>query len=125
MAEIIIRKRVNLDFLGERYSESYLEFKSIAVRAFPKMIKSLEEADKNDEDAQLQAMLKVLEDHFVEGIFDKQKVDKPDIGEFDNSTIVKCFEVLTGQDLSEYATDPKENSKSKTISSTEAEVATT
>lgn len=123
MAEIIIRKRVNLDFLGERYSESYLEFKSIAVRNFPKMIKTLDEADKGDDDAQLKAMLKVLEDHFVEGIFDKQKVEKTDIGDFDNDTIIRAFEALTGQDLSEGAVDPKGDSESKTISSTAAEAA--
>lgn len=123
MAEIIIRRRVNLDFLGERYVESYLEFKSIAVRAFPNIIKSLDEADKDDEDAQLKAMLKVLEDHFVEGIFDKQKVNKEDVGEFDNATIIKCFEMLTGQDLSPESSDPKDDSKSKTTSSTEVATA--
>lgn len=125
MAEIIIRKRVSLDFLGDRYVESYLEFKSIAVRAFPKIIESLKKAEGGDDNAKLEAMLKVLEDHFVEGIFDKQKVNKEDVGQFDNSTIVRCFEALTGQDLSEVASDPKGDSKSKTTSSTEAEAVQT
>lgn len=121
MAEIIIEKKVTLEFLGEKYKDSYLVFKSIAVRNFPKLVKSLNDADKSGtEQAQIDAMLEVLESHFVSGLFDGQKVAKEDIGQFDQPTITRAFEVLTGQDFTvEVPLDPKDETTSTTPSGTD------
>lgn len=123
MAEIIIEKRVTLEFLGEKYKDSYLVFKSIAVRNFPKLVKNLNDADKSGtEQAQIDAMLEVLESHFVSGLFDGQKVAKEDIGEFDQATITRAFEVLTGQDFTaEVPFDPKDETTLTTPSGTDSQ----
>lgn len=125
MAEIIIKKRVDLGFLGNEYESSYLVFKSIAVRDYPKVMSDLEKIDKNNEatlEDKLNGMLKVLEDHFVEGLFDGQKVDKSDIGQFNPEVIRSSFEKLTGQDItSEVPIDPKEKSQSSTSSTTKVD----
>lgn len=110
MAEIIIKKRVDLGYLGEDYKDSYLTFKSIAVRDFPAVIKKLDSVGDDDSlEKKLKTMLSVLEEHYVEGIYDKQKVEKEDIGKFDQETILRAFEKLTGQDITkEVPIDPKD-----------------
>lgn len=116
MAEIIIKKKVTLEFLGEDYEDSYLVFRSISIQEFPALMKKVEAAS-DDNVKSLSAMIDMLQDHFVEGIFDKQKVSQDDLGKFDAETIIKCFELLTGQ------ADPKDNSESTTTSTTEADTA--
>jgi len=92
---IIIRKRINLDFLGERYKDSYLEFKSIPIKDYEAMIGVI---DKNPEGKKLIVyMLELLKKYFLEGKFEGQDVTADDLGEFDQETAVTIFEELTGQ----------------------------
>lgn len=99
MADIIIKKKITLDFLGEDYKGDYLVFKAIPVSEYEKI---LEEQPDDNKDA-TRAMIAILEDKFIEGRFQEQDVEKKDMGKFDGSTVAKCFALLTGQDI-----DPKE-----------------
>lgn len=109
MAEIIIKKRVDLDFLGKDYEDSYLDFRSISVQEYPKLMKKVE-ATGDDNSESFKVIMDILKEQFVDGIFNKQKVDKEDMGKFDAETVLKCFEALTGQVAQDGVTsiDPKE-----------------
>jgi len=96
MADIVIRKRVNLEFLGEDYKEDFLVFKAMPVSEFEDILPELEKERKGKESVQF--IKSILKDHFIEGIFDKQKVDKEDLDKFDIDTLTKCFGIFTGQD---------------------------
>lgn len=93
MANIVIKKRVNLDFLGDEYKNDYLVFKAIAVSKY----KDLVDGRPEEDNLQYEYVLKVLADNFIEGKFQDQDVDKKDLAEFDGETTLNCFARLTGQ----------------------------
>jgi len=98
MANIIIKKRVDLNFLGEVHKEDFLVFKSLPVKKYKELVDG-----RPDEDSeQYDYVLSVLVDNFLNGKFQSEDVDKKDLADFDGETILKCFARLTGQDL-----DPK------------------
>jgi len=100
MANIEITKRVDLEFLGERYKGSHIVFKSIAVSEYDKYIKKSEEI-KNDNSLATSLLLDTLKDRFVSGEFvvegDKQTLEAKDIEQLDINTVITCFQELTGQ----------------------------
>lgn len=98
MADIVIKKRLSLEFLGEDYKADYLVFKAIPISEYEKIISK--QPDDNAEATRY--IIKILEDKFVEGRFQEQDVVKGDLGKFDGYTVTKCFSLLTGQEL-----DPK------------------
>lgn len=122
MADIIIRKKVTLEFLGEAYKDSFVTFRSIPVGEFNDLIKKIETV--NDEDS-LPEIIKILEKYFVEGLFEGQKLSKDDVKQFDGETVLKCFETLTGQKTveGERQLDPLSETESTNTSSTEADTA--
>lgn len=99
MADIVIKRKITLEFLGDDYKADYLVFKAIPINEYEKLMEA--QSDDNKEAAKF--LLKTLEEKFIEGRFQEQDVDAKDIGKFDGSTVVKCFSLLTGQDI-----DPKE-----------------
>lgn len=122
MAEIIIKKKVTLEFLGEEYKDSYLTFKSIPIGEYEELIAKV---DKVEEDKSMSEIMRILENYFVEGLFDGQKVNKEDVSQFDGETILKCFEALTGQKTveGERQLDPLSESESTSLSTTEVDTA--
>jgi predicted RNA-binding Zn ribbon-like protein len=99
MADIVIKRKIPLGFLGEEYKEDYLVFSAIPMNEYEKLM----DVQSEDSKQATKIILKTLQDKFVEGRFQGQKVETEDIGKFDGTTVVKCFAVLTGQDI-----DPKE-----------------
>ena len=122
MAEIIIKKKVTLEFLGEEYKDSYVTFRSIPVGEYDELVKQIDGVEK---DKSLSEIIKILENYFVEGLFDGQKVAKEDIKQFDGETVLKCFETLTGQKTveGERQLDPLSESVSTSTSTTEVDTA--
>lgn len=121
MADIKIKKRLTLEFLGDEYKDSYIVFASIPVVEYAEMSKKMLGVENDNEKATL-VMLELLEDKFVEGIFDGQKLTKEDIKQFDGETVLRCFETLTGQVVDEdgnQSIDPKLESESLSQSKTE------
>jgi len=102
MADIVIRKKIELGFLGEEYKESFLVFRCIAINDYSDLMKRVETVE-GDNEKSLKEVISILQDYFIEGIFDKQKVDKEDLGQFDQETLMKSFQALTGQ-----IADPKD-----------------
>lgn len=104
---IVIKKRVDLDFLGEDYKEAYLVFQSIPAGDFDNVIKELDSVEGNKDGAgSITFILKVLKDYFIVGKFPDdnglQDVSKEDLDGLDPSTLTKCFQVFTGTEI-----DPK------------------
>lgn len=99
MANIVIKKRVNLDFLGDEYKDDYLVFKSIPVGEYKKLTANI---PKENDGSQVDFIVDILKDNFLEGSFQNEVVTKENIEEFDAETALECFKKLTGQD-----TDPK------------------
>ena len=122
MAEIIIKKKVTLEFLGDEYKDSYITFKSIPIGEYEDLISKV---DKVEESKSMSEIMKILETYFVEGLFDGQKLAKEDVNQFDGETILKCFETLTGQKTveGERQLDPKSENESTKPSTTEADTA--
>lgn len=119
MADIIIKKKVTLEFLGDDYKDSFVTFRSIPVGEFNELIKGLETVNDNES---LPEIINILEKYFVEGLFDGQKLSEDDIKQFDGETIIKCFETLTGQKTveGERQLDPLSETESTSTSTTEA-----
>lgn len=99
MAEIVIKRKLTLEFLGEEYKESYLTFRAVPLVEFEDFGQKLE---GTEDSKALKEMLKFLKDHFTDGIFEGQKLEANDLEQFDAETIIRCFKKLRG-DL-----DPKD-----------------
>lgn len=100
MANIVIKKRVGLEFLGKDYADSYLEFKSMSIAEYEKLIGDLENVDNVQS---VKKTLEILKSHFLDGKFQGEVVKAEDLEQFDVQTLVTCLEYFTGQ-----KTDPKE-----------------
>ena len=125
MANILIKRKVTLDFLGEEYKDSYLVFKAVPVVAYNDLIARIDSVSGNQES--MAEIIKILEEYFVDGVFNNEKVLKEDIKQFDGDTMLRCFETLTGQTKNESGgleLDPKDVPSSTTTSTTEAVTAT-
>ncbi len=99
MANIVIKKKVSLDFLGKEYEQSYLTFRSMSIAEYEVLLKSLEGVDNSKS---IKLTLEILKTHFIEGEFLAEKVEAADLDQFDVQTLVACLEYFTGQ-----KTDPK------------------
>lgn len=95
MAKIVIKKRVELGFLGEEHKQDYLLFKAIPVGEFKNII---EQRPETEDASQIDFIIDVLEGKFIEGKFLGEDVTKDNIKEFDAESIITCFTRLTGQD---------------------------
>lgn len=124
MANILIKRKVTLDFLGEEYKDSYLVFKAVPVVAYNDLVARIDSVSGNQES--MAEIIKILEEYFVDGVFNNEKVLKEDIKQFDGDTMLRCFETLTGQTKNESGgleLDPKDVPSSTTTSTTEADIA--
>lgn len=108
---IVIRKRVQLDFLGSRYKDSYLEFKSIPLKDYSNIIDEVTKAG-DDGKKGIEFMVKTLQDYFLEGKFEGINVTREEIPDLDQETAITVFEQLTGQ------LNPKAEGPSTTSSTT-------
>lgn len=101
MAKIIIKKRINLDFLGKDYEGGFVEFKSLTVRDIQdKLDKINSVADDNKKSTEL--MVNLLKECFLNGKFvnegNTEDINREDLDDFDIRSTIKFFGVLTGQD---------------------------
>ena len=96
MAKIIIEKTIKLDFLGEKHKDDFLVFKSMPLREYEKILPKLELAGEDGKKA-LPIIKEILEQNFVSGKFQNEDVTKEDLVDFDLETLVRAFELFTGQ----------------------------
>lgn len=95
MAKIVIKKRLELGFLGEEHKDDYLIFKAIPVGEFKKI---LEDRPDAEDVGQVEFIVDILQSKFLEGSFLGEEVAKEDLSEFDAESIITFFSRLTGQD---------------------------
>lgn len=95
--KIVIKKQISLEFLGEAYKDSYLTFRTMPLREYEAILPAIEEIQEDGKKS-IALIKKVLEDHFIDGKFDGQDVVKEDLQDFDLNTLMKCFQIFTGQD---------------------------
>ncbi len=102
MTNIVIKKRVSLDFLGDEYKEAYITLKAVPVSQYEDLIPELDKL-VNKRLAMIKLIIEVLKERFIEGKFpvDGGLVDisKEDIDAFDEATIAELFGYITGQAL--------------------------
>lgn len=96
MATIVIKKTVNLGFLGEEYKESSLTFKSIPIKDYDKIIEEVEKFSGDNKKA-LNYIRTVVPQYFLEGSFQGEAVSKEDLDQFDQETYLQIFQRITGQ----------------------------
>lgn len=113
---IVIKKRVELDFLGEDYKGAFLVFQSIPVADLEKVTAEVKKAEAKGESTTT-AILDMLKSYYISGQFpeDGELKDqtKEDLDGLDPETTIACFKAFTGQKL-----DPKVETPSMTISPT-------
>jgi len=101
MANIVIKKRISLDYLGEEYAKGYIDFKSISIREVEAKIDELEAVGEDNKQA-LKIMIELLEKQFITGQFfineKSEEITKEDIKDFDVNSIMKFFGVLSGKE---------------------------
>jgi len=100
MGKIEIKKKIQLDFLGEDYKEAYLEFRAIPLKEYEVYTKQLQN-EKDDSVAGLM-VIDILDKQFMGGEFPDEKgemfkVEKDQLKDFDIETAIKVFQALTGQ----------------------------
>lgn len=99
---IVIKKKIDLDFLGEDYKDASLTFQAIPLKDFDEIVLKIDEAQKNNGSVKL--ILATLKEYFLEGIFPGiEKVTADDLDGLDPGSVVRCFQILTGQEF-----DPKD-----------------
>ena len=114
---IVIKKRVSLDFLGEDYKDAYLVFQSIPAGDFDELLPQLKNPKEGDDNSS-KLLLDLLKKYFIKGEFpdDDGKlstVESDDLTGLDLTSLVKCFQLFTGQEL-----DPKVETPLTSISAT-------
>lgn len=111
---LVIKKRVDLDFLGEDFKDTFVTFKSIPAKDLPEIVKLTKEAEESVD--AIPHILKLLKKYFLDGEHEGEAVKAEDLDELDAETLVKCFEIITGQ-----SADPKADGQSTNTSSTDTE----
>lgn len=110
MANVIIKKRVALGFLGEDYTEGYLVFKAPGIDEIAEVEAKADKLDQEDTQKSLDFLKSFLAGRLLGGEFpnveEENKLEeftKDDIGKLDGGTIITVFQVLGGG----IASDPK------------------
>jgi hypothetical protein len=116
---LVIKKRVDLDFLGEEYKEAYLVFRSIPLEDYKDVIQDIKKLEEGDNSAYLDKVNEYLQKYFLSGEFPNdagklEPVIKEDLVGLDGGSTVTCFERMTGSSF-----DPKSKAPLTSISSTE------
>lgn len=104
MGKIVIKKKISLDFLGTDYAEGYLEFSSIPLKEYEEYTKQINDVKDNDS-AAAQMIIDILDKNFIGGKFPGEDgklfdVEKDQLKEFDITTAITVFKILSGQELS-------------------------
>ncbi len=105
MSKIVIRKRVDLYFLGEECKGAYIDFRSVPVGDYDKLIDDIKSSEGDDKKAN-GVILKILKNYYLGGKYPNDKGELEDIDtvdELDNldkDALLECFGKVTGQDIS-------------------------
>jgi hypothetical protein len=132
VSKLIIRKRVELDFLGEEYKDAYLVFKVIPVSQYDEVLAEIKAVGDDNSKANA-TILKIVKGQYIEGYFPDEggkleKLDSEDeLDGLDSTALLECFGKMTGQDIkgamdnpeAGITVDPKSDTPSKRGSTAE------
>lgn len=104
--KIVIEKKIQLDFLGDKYKDAQLTFRGLSLKEYEDQIDKVKKLE-NQEGKEKEAVVfigAVLKDHFINGEFPDESgklgtVLKEDLDQLDIDTIFTVFRRLTGQEL--------------------------
>lgn len=117
MGKIVIKKRVSFDFLGDEYKECYIDFQRIPVADFEDIQKQMKDIEEN-KGSSFMIVLDVLKKYFVAGMFiidsKLEAIGKDDLDGLDAESTIRCFQIMTGQEI-----DPKSPSPLTSPSTTD------
>lgn len=117
MGKIVIKKRVSFDFLGDEYKECYIDFQRIPVADFEDIQKQMKDIEDN-KGSSFMVVLDVLKKYFVSGKFiiesSLEDIDKDALDGLDAESTIRCFQIMTGQEI-----DPKSQAPLTNPSTTE------
>lgn len=98
MAEIVIRKRVSLDFLGEEYNESYIVLASVPVKEFDDLQNQIAKLKPGEN---LSFVRSEVKKRFIEGKIQQsgQLVDitTENVEDLPGEVFIEVFEYITGK----------------------------
>lgn len=102
MADIVIRKKVTLEFLGDDYKDCYLIFQALSVgeyETYQKKMRSIGEMDDKIEAEKeaLKAIVGIVKDKFIEGKWLDQQVEINDLVKFDLNTLTNVINAIIGE----------------------------
>jgi hypothetical protein len=97
---IVIKKQISLDYLGDEYKDSSLTFKTISIREYEELLPKIDQTDQDNKKS-IEIIMDILKKQFLSGTFQGEAVAKDDLDQFDISSLTKFFMALTGQE------DPK------------------
>lgn len=110
MGKIVIKRKVSLSFLGEQYSEAYINFRTIPVKDYIELEEKMPKQDDTNTSNKtfVPMVIELLKKYFSDGKFPDETgelvdLDADDIDDLDSETTITCFNVLVGQ-----ANDPKD-----------------
>lgn len=120
---LVIKKPVDLSSLGDEYKGIELMFRSIPAKDLAELNKKQESFTKDENgnpklEEVLPYFIEILQKYFLDGKQGEEKVVKEDLGELDSEALIYSFQIITGQQI-----DPKVESESSNISSTNEEEA--
>ncbi len=98
--EIVIKRKITLEFLGEDYKDAYLVFKAIPVNEYTNIQNELKKAEADNTNG-LETLQNLLGSYFVSGEFpnpdgELEKVTKEDIGKFDAEVLFVVLDTIKG-----------------------------
>ena len=92
---MIIRKRVNLDFLGEEYKDSYLYLKALAVKEYPALQAEIDKVEKDQAQA-LPFIVEQIKSRFLDGKVEGKDITAEDLDDFSADVFMECFSQIRG-----------------------------
>jgi len=92
---VIIRKRVNLDFLGEEYKDSYLYLKALAVKEYPELQAEIDKVEKDQAQA-LPFIVEQIKSRFLDGKVEGKDITAEDLDDFSADVFMECFSRIRG-----------------------------
>lgn len=105
MSKLVIRKRVTLEFLGDEYKDAFIDFKSIPVGDYDKLIDEIKAAGDGDNQKANSVILGILKEYYLGGKFPNEQGtleeldSKDELDGLDKDALLECFGKMTGQDL--------------------------
>lgn len=101
MAEIVVKKRITLEFLGEDYKDGYIVFESIPVKDYERIIKEVEVAEKSGGSEAMNLVKKLVTGRLVEGEIPQDggmvAITKDNLADLPGDVFLEAMQQLTGK----------------------------